>query len=104
MRTLALMASVLAAWLAADGQAPVQERFASDLALEVGEVRTVTPGPVRQVICDAPGIVEIAATKDGNGFRGLAPGSTTCSLVTADGVRRIVSVVVKKPDPARRAP
>lgn len=89
---------LLAAPVVASAQAPAPpEKFVLDLTLEVGQVRVVTAGPVRNVICDQPGIVEIAVTGEGNGFRGLAPGGTSCSFTSADGVRRTVHAVVKAP-------
>ncbi len=103
MRTVALIA-LLAASPGPGGDPTLDERFVSDLALEVGQVRIVTPGPVSRVLCDQGGLVEVVTRQDGNGFRGLAPGATTCSLTTADGVRRTVRVVVKLPDPAKRSP
>jgi len=92
----------------ATAQAPATpQEFVLDLALEVGQVRLVTAGPVRNVICDQPGIVEIASTGEGNGFRGLAPGGTSCSFTTADGVRRTIRAVVtapKKPQDGQASP
>jgi hypothetical protein len=93
--------------LVATAQAPAPNEFVLDLALEVGQVRIVTAGPVRNVICDQPGIVEVTSTGEGNGFRGLAPGGTSCSFTSADGVRRTVRAVVtvpKKPQDGEASP
>ncbi|HSN91191.1 MAG TPA: hypothetical protein VLS93_08170 [Anaeromyxobacteraceae bacterium] len=96
MRAALLLAVAL---LAAPPPAAAEEpRFESEIELGPGETRIVTPGPVRNVLCDRGDVVERVSTEQGNGFRGLAPGETACTLVTADGVRRTfhVKVVEKK--------
>jgi hypothetical protein len=96
-----LLAAVLCS-LAVAAAAAEPPRFESHLVLAVGEVRIVTGGPVRQVICDDPKVVEIASTPAGNGFRGLSPGETTCSLGTIEGVRRTYRITVRAPEPERK--
>ena len=94
-----LSVPLLAAVQASSAEEP---RFETQLELRVGETAIVTPGPVRNVLCDRGDVVERVATEQGNGFRGLAPGETTCTLVTADSVRRTFHVKVlekKKPGP-----
>jgi hypothetical protein len=90
-----LLALAQASW-------PEEPRFETRLELRVGETAIVTAGPVRNVLCDRGDVVERVATEQGNGFRGLAPGETTCTLVTADSVRRTFHMKVlekKKPGP-----
>jgi hypothetical protein len=102
---LALFLALLAAGLPSHGAqagAPGADG-ATELALEVGELRIVTPGPVRQLLCDRGGVVEVASSEQGNGFRAVAAGETICSLVTADGVRRVYRVKVsRRPDAPSR--
>jgi hypothetical protein len=83
----------------ARGSSADEPRFETQLELRTGETTIVTPGPVRNVLCDRGDVVERVATERGNGFRALAPGETTCSLVTADGERRTfhVKVLEKRP-------
>ena len=100
MRTAIVFAlPLLAVAQAASADEP---RFETQLQLRVGETAIVTPGPVRNVLCDRADVAERVATEQGNGFRGLAPGETTCTLVTADSVRRTFHLKVlekKKPGP-----
>ena len=95
---LALFLVLLAAGLPSHGAkaAGPAADGATELDLEVGEVRIVTPGPVRQILCDRGGIVEVASSDQGNGFRAVAAGETICSLFTADGVRRVYRVKVSR--------
>lgn len=95
----ALLASFLAVALARPARAD-EPRFETDLALGVGETRIVAVGPVHRLVCDRADVVERVVTDEGNGFRALAAGKTTCSLQTADGVRRTFHVtVVEKAKP-----
>jgi hypothetical protein len=71
-----------------------EPRFETDLVLRVGETKIVAAGPVQHVVCDRGDVVERVTTSEGNGFRALAVGETTCSLQTADGVRRTFHVRV----------
>lgn len=100
MRTAALLTALLAVspLLLAGPAAADEPRYETDLELQVGETKIVTPGPVQRVLCDRGDLVERVITGAGNGFRGLAVGEATCSLQTADGVRRTfhVKVVEKK--------
>lgn len=102
MRTAALLTALLAVSpvLLAGPTAAGEPRYVTDLELQVGETRIVTPGPVQRVLCDRGDLVERVSTGAGNGFRGLAVGETTCTLQTADGVRRTfhVKVVERKKD------
>lgn len=102
MRAALLLAGSLAALPAALARAapPDEPRFQTDLELQVGETRIVAAGPVQHVVCDRGDVAERVVTGEGNGFRGLAVGETTCSLRTADGVRRTfhVKVVARKRD------
>lgn len=102
MRAAALLAVLLAVppVLLAQPASAEEPRFETDLQLEVGETRVVAAGPVQRVLCDRGDVVERVATSEGNGFRALAVGETTCSLQTADGVRRTfhVKVVARKRD------
>jgi hypothetical protein len=94
-----LLPALLALSLPAAAQkAPADEppAFASDLVLEPGQTALVATGPVRQVLCDAAGIVELVSTDQGNAFRALAVGETVCTLVTADSVRRTYRVKVTR--------
>jgi hypothetical protein len=96
MRAATLLAALLAAPFPAAGQpaAPDEPRFETDLELRVGETRFVTRGPVQRVLCDRGDVVERVTAEEGNGFRALAVGETTCTLTTADGVRRTFHVKV----------
>ncbi len=100
MRAAALVTALLAAPPVLLTQ-PVwadEPRFETQLELEVGETKIVAAGPVQRLLCDRGDLVERVITEAGNGFRGLAVGGTTCSVQTADGVRRTfhVRVVAKK--------
>ena len=100
MRAAALVATLLAVPTLAPGQpaSPDAPRFETDLELRVGETKIVAAGPVQRVLCDHGDVVERVMTEKGNGFRALAVGETTCSLVTADGVRRTYHVKVVEKD------
>jgi len=74
------------------------------LTVAVGALAPVGPGPVRQVICDDGGIVEIVDTDQGPAMRGLRPGKTVCSLIDAMSVRRVYRVTVASPPPASGPP
>lgn len=93
MRTSATLAALLALPFAVLAQ-PGGPRFESELVLRVGETEIVATGPVQRVVCDRGDVVERVATSEGNGFRGLVVGETTCTLQTADGVRRTFHVKV----------
>jgi hypothetical protein len=100
MRAALLLALPLLA--VAPAASPEEPRYETRIQLRVGETTIVTPGPVRNVLCERGDVVERVATEQGNGFRGLAPGETTCTLVTADSVRRTFHLKVveeKKPGP-----
>jgi hypothetical protein len=99
MRAAALAALFALPSLAIPEPAKDEPRFETELVLEVGDTAIVASGPVQRLVCDRGDVVERAITDQGNGFRALAAGETTCSLQTADGVRRTFHVKVV---PARR--
>jgi len=79
---------VAGAAVAADdaGVIPVQ--------IVVGEVAPVGPGPVRNLICDDPGLVQPTDAGGSPGLRGVRAGTTLCSLTDTLSVRRTYRVVV----------
>ncbi len=64
------------------------------LAVAVGAVVPIGPGPVRQVICDDVSVVQLLDTDEGPALKGLSPGQTLCSLVNAASVRVVYRVTV----------
>ncbi len=67
--------------------------------IKVGEVFKVCKSglvvcPAIVSICDDANIVTIVSTPDGLGFKGVAPGSTLCSVGTTVGPRRLFQVTV----------
>jgi hypothetical protein len=64
------------------------------LSLRVGETRTLSGMLVLQLICDDLTIVEPKGSKEGIEFKGLKPGTTTCSALAGNYVRRVFKVTV----------
>jgi hypothetical protein len=64
------------------------------LELVVGQVTVVSSGPVRNLICDDPSLVQSVFTDAGPGLKGLSAGTTTCSLTDTLSMRRVYRVVV----------
>ena len=67
--------------------------------LKVGEIFKVCNSgqvicPVMEPICDDLKIIKVVDTPDGLGFKGLAPGSTLCS-VSSGGTRRVFRLTVR---------
>jgi hypothetical protein len=60
----------------------------------VGQVTVVSSGPVRNLICDDPSLVQAVFTDAGPGLKGLSAGTTTCSLTDTMSMRRVYRVVV----------
>ena len=67
------------------------------LELVVGQVTVVSSGPVRNLICDNPSLVQSVFTDAGPGLKGLSAGTTTCSLTDTMSTRRVYRVVVVAP-------
>jgi len=51
--------------------------------------------PARFLLCDDPKVAVPAETSSGLGFRGVAPGTTICSAISANGLRRVFSITVR---------
>lgn len=71
-----------------------------EVELQVGEIFKVCKSglvvcPAIVSICDDASIVTIVSTPDGLGFKGVAPGTTLCSVGTAVGPRRLFRVIVR---------
>lgn len=67
--------------------------------LQVGEVFKVCKSgtvvcPVRTPICDDAKIITLVDTPDGLGFKGIAPGTTLCSVASSVGPRRLFRITV----------
>jgi len=71
------------------------------LELVVGQVTVVSSGPVRNLICDDPSLVQSVFTDAGPGLKGLSVGTTTCSLTDTLSMRRVYRVVVVAAPSAR---
>ena len=74
-----------------DGSYPVE--------LKVGEVFKVCKSgkvvcPVFTPICDDAKIITLVDTPDGLGFKGIAPGTTLCSVASSVGPRRLFRITV----------
>jgi hypothetical protein len=70
-----------------------------EVELQVGEVFKVCKSgvvvcPVILSICDDANIVTSVNTPDGLGFKGVAPGTTLCSVGTGVGPRRLFRITV----------
>lgn len=68
------------------------------VSIKVGEIFSVCKSglvicPVRTPICDDTTIIMLVNTPNGLGFKGIAPGTTLCS-VTTGGARRLFQITV----------
>lgn len=100
-----VMASLAGAALSvAGGAAAADDPGVIPMEIRVGEVAPVGPGPVRNLICDSPGLVEPTDQGGSPGLRGLRAGTTLCSLTDALSVRRTYRVVVVVPPAASSQP
>ncbi len=68
--------------------------------LRVGEIFKVCKSgnvvcPVRVPICDDTTIITVVDTPDGLGFKGIAPGTTHCSVRPSAGPRRLFRITVR---------
>jgi hypothetical protein len=70
------------------------------LEIVVGQVTVVSSGPVRNLICDDPGLVQPVFTDAGPGLKGLRAGTTTCSMTDTLSMRRVYRVLVVAPPSA----
>ena len=71
----------------------------NEVGLQVGEIFKVCKSgivvcPVILSLCDDANIVTSVNTPDGLGFKGVAPGTTLCSVGTTVGPRRLFRVTV----------
>lgn len=78
---------------------PTESGQIHEVELQAGEVFKVCKSgivvcPAIVSICDDANIVTIVNTPDGLGFKGVAPGSTLCSVGTTVGPRRLFRVTV----------
>ena len=67
--------------------------------LQVGEIFKVCKSgmvvcPVFMPICDDTKIIMLVDTPDGLGFKGIAPGTTLCSVGSSVGPRRLFRITV----------
>ncbi len=67
--------------------------------LQIGEIFKVCKSgkvvcPVFMPICDDTKIMMLVDTPDGLGFKGIAPGTTLCSVGTSVGPRRLFRITV----------
>lgn len=51
--------------------------------------------PVRSPICDDLRVVDVVDTPDVLGFKGISAGTTLCSVMSGNGVRRIFRIMVR---------
>ncbi len=70
-----------------------------EVELQAGEIFKVCKSgivvcPALVSICDDANIVRLVNTPDGLGFKGVAPGTTLCSVGTTVGPRRLFRVTV----------
>lgn len=70
------------------------------VTISVGEVFSICESgkvvcPVRNPICDDPGVISLVDTSRGLGFKGKSEGSTICSVVPASGPRYIFRITVR---------
>ena len=64
------------------------------MTIVVGESVPVGPGPVRNLICDDPGMVQPTDAGGGPALLGVRVGTTLCSVTDALSIRRTYRVVV----------
>jgi len=67
--------------------------------LQIGEIFKVCKSgmvvcPVFMPICDDTKIIMLVNTPDGLGFKGIAPGTTLCSVGSSVGLRRLFRITV----------
>jgi hypothetical protein len=70
-----------------------------EVELQAGEIFKVCKSgivvcPVILSLCDDANIVTSVSTPDGLGFKGVAPGTTLCSVGTGVGPRRLFRITV----------
>jgi len=93
---------------AAASAAPAQDRTSSggestdEIALAIGETKTVPAKDVRNYSEGSPGIIDVKLTTDNSQFviAGRKPGSTTMLLIKNDGSQHTVTVHVFARSPA----
>lgn len=86
--------AIAASLLAGASGARADDPGVIPLEIVVGQVTVVSSGPVRNLICDDPGLVQPVFTDAGPGLKGLGTGTTTCSLTDTLSMRRVYRVVV----------
>ena len=94
LRSVAMASLAGAALSVAGPAAAADDPGVIPMEIRVGEVVPVGPGPVRNLICDSPGLVEPTDQGGSPGLRGLSAGTTLCSLTDALSIRRTYRVVV----------
>ena len=87
---------ICASYLKAEGSDPDQPY---PVELQVGEIFNVCKSgkvvcPVRTPICDDPKIIMLVDMSDGLGLKGIAPGTTLCSMASSVGPRRLFRITV----------
>lgn len=101
---LTLAALWSAPFTAVLAQAPAAARAedADDIALAIGETRTISARDVKNYSEGVAGIIEVKLTTDASQFVlvGRKPGSTTLLLIKNDGSQRSISVNVFSRSPA----
>jgi hypothetical protein len=64
------------------------------LRIQLGDTTPVGPGPVRNLICDDASLVKPVDVGGAPALKGMAVGTTLCSLTDALATRRVYRVVV----------
>jgi hypothetical protein len=93
-RSVALASLAGVALFLAGAAAAADDPGVIPMQIVVGEIVPVGPGPVRNLICDSPGLVEPTDQGGSPGLRGVSVGTTLCSLTDALSIRRTYRVVV----------
>ncbi len=93
-RAIAAATMAVGLLLVAGGAGAADDPGVIPLTVNVGESVPVGPGPVRNLICDDPGLVQPVDAADGPSLLGVRAGTTLCSVTDALSVRRTYRVVV----------
>ncbi len=86
----------LAAALGTAGLSLAQDKPQGEIALVlgVGEKTSLCPCPVSGLVCDDASLVKLLDDPDGQSLEGVKPGSTLCSLLGPNRIRRTYRVTV----------
>ncbi|HYA89009.1 MAG TPA: hypothetical protein VEI57_18375 [Nitrospirota bacterium] len=80
-------------------QSPSTEPYPA--VLQVDEIFQVCKSgevicPVTVPICDDLKVVNVVDTPEGLGFKGISPGTTLCSVMSMNGIRRVFRITVQQ--------